>query len=669
MPKTVCWQSLLLLIFTLPVCSSAQEKPGMTAIDLLNLPSLSEPQLAPDSNALVYVRADSDWKSNRRVNHLWMKRLPDGQAFQITFGEKGESTPRWSPDSTHIAFLTERGGDINRQIYVMSARGGEARALTDLDTEPASISWAPDGQSMYFLASIPLTEKEKEQQALQDDVIAFDNDWKHRHLWCVSVDDGSISQITEGDFSVIDYSLSNSGEQVVMQRAPSPLLDDGFSSELVVMNLTDKSMQQLTSNSQRESAGQLSPDESMVLYISDTNSRGENYFDRNLFVIPAIGGEPRLLLEEIPYSVLDASWSAEGESILLLANTGVRTNIFKVGVPTGELIQVSSGDHALGGWSYLPQADTHLVVVSTASSPGEVFLLRDGGMSQLSDVFDALTEQFWLPKQEAITWKGADGESVEGVLYYPRDYSEGQRYPLIVQTHGGPRASDKLSFPRPRTFVPLATDRGWFVLQPNYRGSTGYGDEFMRNQVGNYWDQSHLDVMTGVDHLIAGGMVDSERMAKMGWSAGGHMTNKIVTHTDRFRAASSGAGAANWLSMYSQTDIRLHRSNWFGGGPWNEDAPVEQYWDQSPIREAWKVTTPTLLLVGEEDARVPAPQSVEFYRALKANDVETELYIAPREGHGWRELRHQLFKINKEMAWFEEHVLGHEYQWETPPEV
>ncbi len=659
---------LTISLMSVAFCVTAQEKPGMTAIDMLNVPGLSDPQLSPDGSALAYVFGESDWEANKRINHIWMKRLPDGEAFQMTFGEEGETSPRWSPDSSHIAFLTEREDDERNQIYVISANGGEARVLTDLDTAPGSLSWAPDGESIYFLANIPKTEEEKKKDELKDDVFAFDNDWKHRHLWQVTIADGTVTQVTEGDFSINSYDVSRDGETLVIQRAPSPLLDDSFNSELYVVDIAVNSWRQLTDNSQREGNGELSPDGSMVLYVSDTNSHGENYYDRNLFVIPVTGGEPQLLLEDMPYSVMDATWSQEGEAILFSANTGVRSNVFKVGVPSEELTQLSNGDHALGGWSYLPEIDAHVATVSTATNPGDVFQMRDGVVSQLTNAFDYVAQDFWLPRQEAITWEGADGETVEGVLYYPRNFQEGQRSPLIVQTHGGPRSSDKLSFPGARVFVQLATSHGWFVLKPNYRGSTGYGDEFMRNQFGNYWDQSHLDVITGVDHLIAEGLVDPDRMAKMGWSAGGHMTNKIVTHTDRFKAASSGAGAANWLSMYSQTDIRLHRGNWFGGGPWTEDAPIEQYWEQSPLREAWKVTTPTLLLVGEEDARVPAPQSVEFYRALKVNGVETELYMAPREGHGWRELRHQLFKINKEMSWFEKHVLGQDYEWESAPE-
>jgi dipeptidyl aminopeptidase/acylaminoacyl peptidase len=173
--------------------------------------------------------------------------------------------------------------------------------------------------------------------------------------------------------------------------------------------------------------------------------------------------------------------------------------------------------------------------------------------------------------------------------------------------------------------------------------------------------------MTGVDYLIEKGLADGDRMVKMGWSGGGHMTNKIITHTDRFKAASSGAGAVNWISMYAQSDVRIYRTPWFGGTPWQKDAPIDAYWDHSPLKDISKVTTPTLVLVGENDVRVPMPQSVELYRALKSNGVPTHLYVAPREPHGWRELRHELYKVNIELDWFEKYALDREYSWEEAP--
>jgi dipeptidyl aminopeptidase/acylaminoacyl peptidase len=284
-------------------------------------------------------------------------------------------------------------------------------------------------------------------------------------------------------------------------------------------------------------------------------------------------------------------------------------------------------------------------------------------------VHDHLSATFRLPRQEVIRWSGEDGVEVEGLLFWPLDYREGQRYPLIVQTHGGPASSDKFQFGGSSDYIQILTAKGYFVLLPNYRGSTGYGDAFLRDMVGHYFNQAHKDVMAGVDYLIHQGLVDGDRMGKMGWSAGGHMTNKIITYTDRFKAASSGAGASNWISMYAQSDVRVYRTPWFGGNPWEENAPVEQYWEDSPLKHVAGVTTPTLFLVGELDYRVPMPQSVEMYRALKAQGVPTHLYVAPRQPHGWRELYHRLYKANVELDWWERWIMQREYEWEEPPDV
>ena len=175
--------------------------------------------------------------------------------------------------------------------------------------------------------------------------------------------------------------------------------------------------------------------------------------------------------------------------------------------------------------------------------------------------------------------------------------------------------------------------------------------------------------MSGVDHLIAEGIVDGNNMVKMGYSAGGHMTNKIITFTDRFKAASSSAGTANWISMYSQSDTRIYRTPWFGGTPWQENAPIDTYWDHSPLKDIAKVKTPTMIMVGGADVRVPKQQSIELYRALKSNGIDTTLYIVPREQHGWKELRHKLAKMNLEMTWFEKYVKNRKFKWEKIPSI
>ncbi|MDE3261690.1 MAG: S9 family peptidase [Acidobacteriota bacterium] len=651
--------------------ASGQDKRPMTIVELIDVPSLGSPRLSPDGSQILFTRTDTDWKKNGRTTHIHRIDADGSGAVQLTNGEDGESSPRWSPDGTRVAFLAKRGEDEHTQIYVMRNRGGEASPLTAHDSSVGSFQFSPDGEHIFFVAPDPKSAEEKKKDRLQDDVFAFDEDYKQRHLFRVATGgDGPQKgeRLTEGDYSVIGFRLSDDGMRIAHHRSISPLVDNRDEGEVWLMDADGGNAMQLTDNTVSEFGAQLSPDGAHVMFLSDSSADFETYFNDNIFVLPAAGGAHRVLYEDMPHEVNGARWAPDG-SIYFTANTGVRTELFHGALDDDAPRALTAGDHSLTGWNFSPAAGKHVFGISNRENNGDLHLLpADGGdPMKVTSVFDYLAETFELPVQEAIRWKGDDGAEVEGLLYYPLDYQEGQRYPVVVQTHGGPAASDKFGFGRWSSYVQVLTARGWAVFKPNYRGSTGYGDEVLRDMVGHYYRQSHLDVMTGVDHLIELGIVDGDRMAKMGWSGGGHMTNKIITHTDRFKAAASGAGAVNWISMYGTSDVRIYRTPWFGGTPWQEDAPIDTYWGHSPLKDIYKVTTPTIVLVGENDVRVPPEQSVELYRALKSNGVDTHLYIAPREPHGWRELRHELFKVNVEIDWFERHVRGIEYEWETAP--
>ncbi|MCY3746844.1 MAG: S9 family peptidase [Acidobacteria bacterium] len=651
--------------------ASAQAKRPMTIVELIDVPSLGSPRLSPDGTQILFTRTDTDWKKNGRTTHVYRINADGSGEVQLTNGEDGESSPRWSPDGTRVAFLAKRGEDEHTQIYVMRNRGGEASPLTEHDSSVGSFQFSPDGKHIFFVASDPKSSEEKKKDRLQDDVFAFDEDYKQRHLFRVAADGEGpqkAERLTEGDYSVIGFRLSDDGMRIAHHRSVSPLVDNRDEGEVWLMDADGGNALQLTDNTVSEFGAQLSPDGAHVMFLSDSSADFETYFNDNIFVLPAAGGAHRVLYEDMPHEVNGARWAPDG-SIYFTANTGVRTELFHGTLEDDAPRALTAGDHTLTGWNFSAAAGKHVFGISNRENNGDLHLLpADGGdPMKVTSVFDYLAETFELPVQEAVRWKGDDGAEVEGLLYYPLDYQEGQRYPLVVQTHGGPAASDKFGFGRWGSYVQVLTARGWAVFKPNYRGSTGYGDAVLRDMVGHYFRQSHLDVMTGVDHLIELGIADGDRMAKMGWSGGGHMTNKIITHTDRFKAAASGAGAVNWISMYGTSDVRIYRTPWFGGTPWQEDAPIDLYWGHSPLKDIYKVTTPTIVLVGENDVRVPPEQSVELYRALKSNGVDTHLYIAPRAPHGWRELRHQLFKVNVEIDWFERHVRGIEYEWETAP--
>jgi dipeptidyl aminopeptidase/acylaminoacyl peptidase len=642
---------------------------AMTLVDLINVPRLADPRLSPDGREVLYVLSEADWKENKRIEQIW-RAAAGADPIQLTRGAEGATSPRWSPDGRAIAFLAKRERDEERQIYLLPLDGGEGRRLTEHPSAVADIGWAPDGRAIYFLAHDPKTDEEKAREKVKDDVVAFDEDFKHRHLWQVAVETGLTQRITEGDFSVLSYEVSRDGRRIAFHRGPDPLFGSSGDSEVWVMEASGRNAVQITRNEVAENQAQLSPDNQHVLFLAQANDRFETYHNRNIFVAPAGGGEARLLTADLPWEVQQAAWSADGRSVLFVANMGVQSQILQMDAAGGTPRQLTEGDHSIVQWSFAPEAGRHVFAIDEPANPGDVWTLAAAGgeRQRITRIFDSLARDLRLPRQERVEWKGADGVAVDGLLMYPLDYQPGRRYPLVVQTHGGPQSSDRFGFGRWVNYVQVLAARGYAVLQPNYRGSTGYGDAFLRDMVGGYFRQSHLDVMTGVDHLIAIGLADPDRLIKMGWSAGGHMTNWIVTFTDRFKAASSGAGASNWVSMYGQSDVRTYRTPWFGGTPWQEDAPIDVYWEHSPLKHVAKVTTPTLFLVGENDVRVPPEQSVEMYRALKSNGVPTRLYIAPREPHGWRELRHQLFKMNAELDWFERHALQRTYTWEEAPE-
>ena len=655
-------------VLLLPGLVGAQAQRPVTFIDTIELPSVQDPQLSPDGTQVLFVMDKPDWKANRRVGHIFRIGANGANQVQLTFGERGESSPRWSPDGTQVAFLARRDADQHNQVYLLDTAGGEARRVTTHPPARGARAGAPDGKTLYFAAADAKSADEKEKDRLLDDVYMFEeNNFKQRHVWTTDLQ-GATKKITDGDFSVSAFALSPDGARLVTSRTSSPLLEFSHLAEAWISMADGSAGRQLTAgNRVNEGSLAVSPDSTQVLFRAGANDRLEGYHNGKIFVVPAAGGAPRQVSPALAtYDVSSATWSADGKAIFFTANMGVHDQVFRLDPATRQAVQLTKGDHSLGGWRYVGTAETFVFTRNTPERPGEVYVAKADGSEpvRVTSVFDAAVAAFKVARQERITWKGQDGQVVEGLLYYPVDYQAGQKYPLIVYTHGGPASSDKFGF---SSDVQVYAGKGYAVLKPNYRGSTGYGDAFLREMVKGYFKQSHLDVMTGTDAVIAMGVADPAKLVKMGWSAGGHMTNKIITFTDRFKAASSGAGAANWISMYAQSDNREFRTPWFGGTPWQANAPIDLYWDHSPLKDVARVKTPTIFLVGEQDPRVPMPQAVEMFRALRSNGVPTHLYVAPREGHGWAELRHRLFKLQVELEWFEKWVNNRAYTWEKAP--
>jgi dipeptidyl aminopeptidase/acylaminoacyl peptidase len=660
--------SLLGLIAVVPFAAAQAPRP-LTLVALAEIPRLLDPQISPDGETVVYTLMRADWRANRQVGHIWRQPIGGGPPIQLTSGGSGETTARWSPDGRSILFLSPREGGL--QVHLVPVSGGDPRQLTTHPTSVTQPSWAPDGSSVYFVAADPPTAEERERGRLRDDVYSFEEDYKQRHLWRVAVASGAAEKLTDGDLSVVSYRLARDGRHITLQRAPTPLVADSDRGEVWVMDADGGNSRALTSNGVEEIEPELSPDGSQVLFLAEANARLDPYYGSSLFLVPAGGGTPRMPLPNFPYAIERAAWAENGNVIVAVVNMGVHSEVFRIDIAARRAAPLTDGRHSVQFWSVAPAAGRMIFQLDEPARLGDAWTLpfTGGEPARVTGVYDALEREFFLPRQEKVVWKGADGAAVEGLLFYPMGYQEGRRYPLVVQLHGGPHESDKFGY-GPGVIVnylPVLTAKGYAVLRPNYRGSAGYGNAFLRDVLGRYFNQMHGDVLAGVDFLVERGMADPGRLAVMGWSAGGHLTNKLITVTDRFKAASAAAGAANWTSLFAQTDARAHRALWFGGTPWQADAPIEAFWNSSPLKDAARVRTPTLFVAGEEDARVPLAQSVEMYRALRSHGVPTRLLVAPREGHQWVELRHQIYKANAELEWFERHVMGRAYAWEHAP--
>jgi dipeptidyl aminopeptidase/acylaminoacyl peptidase len=660
---------LAIAMLTSGTPSVAQGPRPMTLISLAEIPRVQDVQLSPDGRFVSYTVARADWKSGLLASHIWRQAVAGGAPVQLT-SDTGELFARWSPDSRTLLYFS-RG-----QIWLMGADGGTPRQLTRHATGVslaigAFPTWSPDGSSIYFLANDPQPDAERERQRLHDDVYEFEHDFSYQHLWRIAVASGEEQKLTDGPFSIIWFHISADGTRILEQRAPTPLFDDLGRGETWITDASGQNARQVTKNGIEEVDGELSPDNTQVLFTAEASTRLERNYTWTVFTVPATGGTPAMAVPDLPYAIEHASWAPDGKAILGVVNMGAHNEIFRIDPTAHTAKPLTDGRHAIYSWSVVASARRMVFQFDEPDRLGDAWTLpiEGGTPTRVTGWYDSLASDYALPRQETVTWKGADGVAVEGILFYPVNYEAGKRYPLVVQLHGGPQESDKFGYGSGVLFnyVPVLAARGYAVLRPNYRGSAGYGNAFLRDVTHNYFNNMHLDVMAGVDAVIRSGIADPDRLAVMGWSAGGHLTNKLITFTNRFKAASSGAGAADWISFFGQTEARAIRAEWFSGFPWNQDMAIDPFWNNSPLKDAARVRTPTLLFAGENDGRIPPAQVQEMYRGLMAAGVATRLWIAPREGHQWRELRHQIFKANSELEWFDRYVMGREYRWEPAP--
>ncbi len=656
------------LALAVPVFAAAAGPRAMSPVDFVELVRLHQPLPSPDGRYVLYQRRQVDWRENKRLRHWLLLDRSSGQSAAVVAPVSPDDSigdAVWHPDSGSFLAILKRADDDYKQVYRYELGGGSLDRLTAHGADVDAVRWLPDGRAFYFRARAQPGPEAAQRQ--QDDwtVEPFETP-PPGELWRFDLAAAERRPVVAGDFDVARFDVSADGSALLVARGRYSY-SQTHERELWLYPANGGPGRRLTRNGYAESAARLSPDGRRVAFMASVNEDGEPYYEDNLFVQATDAARPELLFGAVPMEVQGFAWSAAGDALYVLGNTGVRNNLFRYDLASRNLTALTSGDHDLKDWAYAAGADLHALIRQSSASPGEVALLGgdEGTLTDVTREYAGLGERFELPRQTVYRWRGRGDQPLQGILALPAA-AAGKPLPLVTITHGGPRSSARFGSWNASRYVPVLTGAGYGVFLPNHRGGTGYGDVFVRDMVGNYFRHAHLDVLDGIDALVAAGIADADALIKKGWSAGGHMTNKLITVTGRFRAAASGAGASEWVSMYAESDARHNRTAWFGAAPWQPRAPLSGYREQSPLFDAWRVETPTLFLVGEEDVRVPPTQSIAMHRAVRAAGAETELYILPGQKHGISRPSLQLFKVNIELAWFARHAFGREVAPDYP---
>ena len=679
--------SLLTLLLTLTATPLAGQQTedapaGPTLEDLFTVSSLGSIQVSPDGQAVLYTVNTADLEGNETDTDIWMlTRDAAGWAepLQLTQSDKNDTSPRWRPDHTAFAFLAARQGDGGRQqgeagrgqgagrgpqqkLYLMDTRGGEAQELFSHETSISSFQWSPDGAFITFRATEPEPQDEKDLAELGRDINVEDDPGRPNHLWLLDVAAGEARRITGGDgFTVGPFDWSPDGTHIAFSATPTGRPMDSWKSDVYVIEAHDSTAtpSKLTDNPGPDANPQWSVDGQHLYFSGQLTDRYQVAMTR-LFRMSASGGDRREVSPRADMQAGGFTLSADGRGAYFSATTGTTRGVFYMSLDDRQPVRLTP-DHGVYGSSNVSSNGS--LIVYTYESPTQSVELHATPISQRPTAesvvagvaltsHNAHTAAWALGETEVLRWKGADGRDVEGVVVYPHDWTpnDGPRA-TVVKIHGGPSGVFVQNFQASSSSSDAqryAAD-GYVVLMPNPRGSSGYGEAGLQAVVGDWGGLDFQDIMTGVDTLIARGVSHPDSLGVMGWSYGGFMTAWTVTQTSRFKAAVAGAAITENIAMWGTQDIQHVFEAYFGAGPY-EPGMWDVYQKSNPLAFIENATTPTMILHGENDPRVPPNQALIFYRGLKANGVETKLVWLPRTGHGPREpgLRYETARHQKE---------------------
>ena len=637
--------------------ATASAQAPLTPEQTLNRRTIGDLEFSPDGSRLVFTVTEPP-KASTRQRNVWLIDVPTGRARQLTAAiDKSDSSARWSPDGQSIAFLSDRDGTA--RLYTLSMRGGEAEALFERKESVGAFRWSPDGRQIALLMAEPkpaaLDKREKEK----DDGRVVDKDDRLPRLWVVDVRSRAVRQVTSGTWRIGQFEWLPDGDRLVAAATDRPQADQ-WTQRIFAVAIADGTLTEIAAPRGPFNSLDVSPDGRTLAYVG---ARVDGPEAHDVWLVPTAGGAAQNLTgTTIDRPVSQPRWIddralvagvARGFSsgLVTLARNGQARPIDGLALNTTQFARAATGTIAFVG--------------EKVTEAPEVWLKAPDAPAKKVTALNDAWRSIPLVAPEFVKYKSADGVEIEGALLVPEGgtakavphsgaaplggavpYS-GPRFPLIVLVHGGPTGRWSDAF---EPWGQLLVSRGYAVLYPNIRGSTGYGQRFVEMNRADWGGGDFEDVMAGVDAMIARGVADPNRLGIGGWSYGGYMAAWAVTQTPRFRAAVSGAPVIDLASEYG-TEAGAAYDEWFYGLPYERDK-LDGFIKSSPITYVKDAKTPTLLLQGEADVTDPIGQSQQFYRGLKRYGVDTDLVLYPREGHGLREEKHLLDRLNRIIAWY-----------------
>nr|MBA2743863.1 S9 family peptidase [Chthoniobacterales bacterium] len=635
--------------------------------DFAVIRNVDEPQISPDGNSIVYTVKTTDLEKDKTPTNLWLVRWDGSENRALTFGKETQAHPRWSPDGKWIAFISSRTDENeNDQLWVMSSGGGEADRLTEQKGSIDDFAWAPDSKRLVVVIHDPdprdPAAKEKEKKTVpplvtdrfqfKQDIDGYLTD-RYSHLHLLDLVTRKIEPLTSGKHDDVLPAWSPDGKEIafVSKRGDDPDRTENWDIYIIAAQPGGKE-RQLTATPEADpdpnwsSAPAWSPDGKSIAYIHGADPKKISYGVHSLAVIPASGGEPRILTQALDRNVVQPWWSADGKFITGVLEDDRAELLARFAAAGGAPEIVSGGRHKITAYS-VASANGHTVVrVSTPDRPFEIFAVENGQLRGLSNQNDQLMRELRLGGVEETKFKSADGTEVHGLLVLPVDEKAGAKSRALLRPHGGPQSEYANEF---NFEAQLFAANGYAVILPNPRGSTGRGEKFAMGIYAAWGSVDVQDDLAAVDDAIARGIADPDRLGVGGWSYGGMSTNYLIASTTRFKAATSGASISNILAGYG-TDQYIRDYEAELGSPWEHADTWMRI--SYPFFHADKIKTPTLFLCGEKDFNVPLLNTEQMYQALRSLGVPTQLVIYPGQFHGVTKPSYIIDRYKRYLEWY-----------------